>query len=319
METPWLSVIVPSHNGERWLGTALNSVAEQTEEGIEVIVVDGSDNDHCPEITKSFADKLHLRVYRRPDLRSWTAKTNFGVAEARSAHVCMLHQDDLWLPRRSAAVRKWVAAHPDGVMHLHPVHIIDETGNRRGLWRCPLPAGDTPVPDRVLLERLLVQNFISIPSPVIRCDAFLRVGGLEDELWYTADWDLYLKLAAVGDVYYRRETLACFRVHRESLTVSGSKSIDAFQRQMETVLDRHSVRLGAVSQKGTEAALRAARLSVAVNAALAAANRGKLAGLIKAVIALFGLGPAGIRRYFRDSRIVERVYPRLRARLAGGF
>jgi len=31
------------------------------------------------------------------------------------------------------------------------------------------------------------------------------------------------------------------------------------------------------------------------------------------------LGPAGIFRYFRDSRLLERVIPRLRAKLAGNF
>ena len=31
------------------------------------------------------------------------------------------------------------------------------------------------------------------------------------------------------------------------------------------------------------------------------------------------LGPRGLYRYLYDSRIVERAYPRLRARLAGGL
>jgi len=42
MEEAWLSVIVPSHNGQRWLSTALQSIADQKERGIEVIVIDSS-------------------------------------------------------------------------------------------------------------------------------------------------------------------------------------------------------------------------------------------------------------------------------------
>ena len=42
MEEVWLSVIVPSHNGERWLSTALQSIADQKERGIEVIVINSS-------------------------------------------------------------------------------------------------------------------------------------------------------------------------------------------------------------------------------------------------------------------------------------
>ena len=319
MDTPWLSVIVPSHNGERWLATALHSVAEQSEPGIELIVVDSSDRDSSLEIAAGFSEKLPVRTYRRPDLRSWTAKTNFGVAAAGAAHICMLHQDDLWLPGRAGEVKKWLADCPSGVMHVHPVYVVDETGKHRGIWRCPLPAGEAAVPDMVLLERLLVQNFIAIASPVIRRDAFLRVGGVEDQLWYTADWDLYLKLSAVGDVHYHKEPLACFRVHRGSMTLTGSRSIGDFRRQMEIVLERHAARLGRAADKAAHATLHAAKLSISVNTALAAANLGKPVELIKVALALLGLGPVGVCRYFRDSRIVDRIYPRLRARLAGAL
>jgi glycosyltransferase involved in cell wall biosynthesis len=35
MEEVWLSVIVPSRNGQRWLFTALQSIADQKERGFE--------------------------------------------------------------------------------------------------------------------------------------------------------------------------------------------------------------------------------------------------------------------------------------------
>ena len=54
MERPWLSVIVPSHNGERWLAAALQSVVDQKDGGIEVIVIDGSASDASLEIVDSF-------------------------------------------------------------------------------------------------------------------------------------------------------------------------------------------------------------------------------------------------------------------------
>ena len=61
----------------------------------------------------------------------------------------------------------------------------------------------------MLIERLVVQNFIGIPAPTIRRDAYLSIGGLDDALWHTADWDQYLKLAAIGSVYYHSRPLAC--------------------------------------------------------------------------------------------------------------
>jgi glycosyltransferase involved in cell wall biosynthesis len=316
MAGPWLSAIIPSHNGEQWLAAALQSVVDQRDPGIEVVVIDGSASDASLEIVDSFSDKLRIRAQRRPDLRSWTAKTNFGVEQAEADRICILHQDDLWLPTRCAEIQKWLSAQSDGIMHLHPCYIIDGTGRQLGLWRCPLPAGDSPVPARILIERLLVQNFIGIPAPTIRRDAYLSVGGLDNTLWYTADWDLYLKLAAVGSAYYHSTPLACFRVHKGSLTVSGSRDSVDFRNQHQVIVDRHADK---ISPDSRAEILAIATASINVNTALAAVMAGQLAHISKAVASILMLGPRGIRRYFYYSRIVDRVFPRLRAFLAGRF
>ena len=112
MERPWLSVIVPCHNGERWLAAALQSVVDQQDGGLEIIVVDGSATYASLRIVASFADKLLIRAERRPDLLSWTAKTNFGVEQARGDRICMLHQDDLWLPDRCAEIANGFPLNP---------------------------------------------------------------------------------------------------------------------------------------------------------------------------------------------------------------
>ncbi len=311
-ERPWLSAIVPSHNGERWLAAALQSVVDQNDPGIEVIVIDSSDTPDSLEIVERYADRLAIRACRRGDLLPWMDKTNFAAAVARGDWICMLHQDDLWLPGRSAAVRRWLAAAPAGVMHLHPSYIVDDAGRRRGLWRCPLPDAGAAVPPQLLLERLLVQNFIAIPAPTIRREAYLAVGGLDAQLWYTADWDLYLKLAAAGEVHYHDQALACYRIHGSSLTSSGSRNLDDFRAQMQTVVERHGARLGAAGRR----VRRTAMASIEVNVALAAASQGKFAPLPTAMARILALGPCGMRSYLHASRIVERAYPRLRARLA---
>jgi glycosyltransferase involved in cell wall biosynthesis len=316
MERPWLSVIIPSHNGERWLAAALQSVADQKDAEVEVIVIDGSETDASLDIVDSFAEQLVIRAQRRPDLRSWTEKTNFGVERARTDRICILHQDDLWLPNRCAEIRRWLSTQSNAVMHLHPCYIIDGCGRRLGLWRCPLPANERPVPAHMLIERLLVQNFIGIPSPTIRRDAYLRVGGLDNALWYTADWDLYLKLAAIGSVYYHSSPLACFRVHKNSLTISGSRDSVDFRNQHQAIVDRHADKL---SPKARAEILPIAAASFDMNTALAAVMTGRFFQIGKVLVSILMLGPRGIYRYFYYSRIVDRVIPRLRALVAGRF
>jgi glycosyltransferase involved in cell wall biosynthesis len=310
MQKPWLSVIVSSHDGERWLGTALQSIVNQQDDGIEVIVIDASATEASLEIAHSFCDRLNIRVERRLELRPWTAKTNFGVAQARSNQICILHQDDVWQPNRCAELRQWLSSKPDAVMHLHPSYIIDERGRQLGLWRCPLRSDGSPVPSQTLFERLLVQNFIAIPSPTIRRDTYLSVGGLDTQLWYTPDWDLYLKIATVGNIYYHSKPLASFRIHKNSLTVSGSGNISDFRQQHQIVVDRYAAKLQSASR---DAVLRCAQASIDVNTALAAAIHGEFHQIQKALGSLLLLGPAGIYRYFSCSRILDRALPRLRA------
>jgi glycosyltransferase involved in cell wall biosynthesis len=310
----WLTVIMPSFRGEQWIDSALGSIAQGPAEGIEILVIDSSPTAATRDIADGYRDRLQLRIMERPDLRSWHHKTNVGVQLASSSHVCWLHVDDLWLPGRAAAIRSWIESAPQAPLHLAPCAIIDKTGRKLGVWRCPLPEGVALAPP-LIIERLLVQNFIAAPAPVFRKDAWIGCGGLDETLWYTGDWDIWLKLSSYGPVYYHDVVTTGFRIHPGSLTVTGSRDVAEFAQQLNKVLDRHLSLAGARSQR----IAREARASISVNAALAAAAAGDLGGLTGAAWDVLSLGPLGIRRYLRDSRITERVAARVRAKMSGSL
>jgi hypothetical protein len=227
----------------------------------------------------------------------------------------MLHQDDLWLSGRIDAVRQWIRSAPEAVLHLAPSEFIDRQGRRTGRWTCPLPA-EVVLRGQTFLERLLVQNFVSVPAPIFRRDAWLACGGMDPQLWYTADWDIWAKLAEHGPVIYHDQTTTAFRIHGSSLTVSGSRDAQNFRSQMDVVLMRHMDRLPPSVRGQVEIA---ARASIDINVWLAAASHGSLDGLMGALRRVLSLGPAGMKRYLRDSRLRERVVSRVRARLTGAF
>ena len=314
VRVPWLTVIIPSYRGEQWIGATLTSLVAEGAEGVEVLLIDSSPTSATRDIARGYSDRLQMRIFERCDLSSWQAKTNIGVELAQSSHVCWLGVDDLWLPGRAAAAHTWIAADPDSPLHLAPTAIIDKDGRKLGVWRCPLPA-DRELTSTLVTERLLVQNFIAAPAPVFRRDAWLSCGGLDEKLWYTADWDIWLKLVATGSVYYHDPITVGFRIHDGSLTSTGSRDAENFANQMEIVLARHISRHPGLSRQ-TEPV---ARASIAVNVALAAASAGDLSDLWRAAAKIVRLGPAGIRRYLRDSRIAERVMPRVRAKFAGVY
>lgn len=300
-ERPWLTVVIPTYQGERFLARALASVEAQREPGpIELLAVDDGSSDGTLGILAAFAARLPLRVLRPGRSGRWARSTNLGLGEARGVYACVLHQDDTWEPGRLAALRRLVSRHPDGVLFVHPSRYIDGDDRELGRLHPPLPGGEVT---GLIRPRLLVQNFLAVAAVLFRRDAALEVGGMDEALWYTADWDLWLKLAGAGTCHHLPEVLASFRLHRGAQTMLGSREPEDFRAQLERVLARHR---GGMSSE----TLRAARFSVETNVALAALAHGRRADLLGLAARFFELGPSGWFRYFRDSRLVERVSAR---------
>ena len=163
MTQPWLSVVMPVFNGANYLDHALQSILSQRDDGVEVIAVEGGSTDNTVDILNSYRGRLHLKLFTSELCESWVAKTNHGLANARGDYVCFLHHDDLWSEDRLRVLRLLVEQAPDATMFLHPSWFIDPEGMRVGVWRCPLSHGLELEPEFVV-ERLLIQNFISIPA-----------------------------------------------------------------------------------------------------------------------------------------------------------
>lgn len=303
MERPLLSVVMPVHAGEPWLDATLASIAQLPDAPVEVIIRDSTPATSCEHIVQRHASRLRIDYAYLPEVASWTRKTNMAVEAANAEHVAMLHQDDLWLPARLDVVTDMIARAPDAALLVTSAQIVDDFGRVLGEWRPPFAAGAV-APD-ACRDDLLIQNSIALPAPVFRRDAYLAAGGLDESLWYTPDWDLWLKLSDRGRVLYDPRPTVAFRIHRGSLTMTGDRS--EFAEQLAIVLDRY------LPSGGREARL--CRASARINILLARAAAGEATAALKALLAVLRLGPRGIMRYLHASRLPERLLPRLRLRL----
>ena len=314
MPSPWLSVIIPTYNGEQFLAKALASIAEQGDRDIECIVVDDGSTDSTIQIVNTFAGKIP--IVRRDIQRTgnWAANSNLALANATGEYACFLHQDDFWLANRLQTMRGLVSQYPDAELLLSPAIFVDRQGNPVGRWQCPLPNRPGPIDSNLFKQRLLIQNFIAIPSPVFKRKTALMHGGLDDSLWYTADWDFWLKLAGHKTIY-SPHPMAAFRIHSHSQTVQRSFDTAGFQKQMESVLSKHFTypATGGTSQERIK---RVALFSIQINAALAARIHGAKIALPGLLASFIKLGPVGWRIFLRDSRILERISARLRASIS---
>ena len=58
------------------------------------------------------------------------------------------------------------------------------------------------------------------PGALIKREAFVKVGGLNESLGWAFDLDLFIKLSKLGTLKFVGMNLASFRWHSDSLTVS---------------------------------------------------------------------------------------------------
>lgn len=305
--TPWLTVIIPVHNGAPLLDAALAGIAAEEPAGVEVLILNSADDGGAArQIADGYADRIAISWHERPDLPNWTYKANAAARLARAPHFSVLCHDDFWLPGHLNSLRQSLACRTEAVMSVAPTRFAGPDGKLLGLWGLPFRAG--LVGGQQFGEALLVQNTVAVNSVALRRDIFLQAGGFDEALWYTADWDLYLKMARIGAVDVRPEITTAYRVHRNAQTITASRDIAEFRRQLDEVIDRHLLAF----TTARSAVDRRVRASVEVNCALALVASGKRATLLRTLLQLLRLGPRQVLRLLDETRLVDRLRPRLR-------
>ena len=150
-----VSVVVPVHNGEQYLAEALDSIASQTRQVTEVIVVDDGSEDRSAEIAASFGSLV--RVVRQTN-QGTGASRNHGVHLARGSLIAFLDQDDVWEPQKIEQQVDVIASRPEVAAvfcHLRQFHSPDTKRDFRERYG----ADDTQVPG-MLPSALLVRRSV---------------------------------------------------------------------------------------------------------------------------------------------------------------
>jgi len=308
LELPRLSVLVPVYNGAGTLGDCLSSVAEQSE-GIEVVLVDQGSTDHSVSIAQAFASRMDLKIVSAPENKNWVQNTNLALGLARAPRATLLHQDDLWRPGRAALLQGMFKDVPDAALWLHAADYMDSANRVIGQHGPPLGARARQVTTGELLSCLMVQNTIALPAAAFSVLAAREVGGLDETLWYTADWDFWIALAGRGKTAWNPQRAVAFRLHPISQTISGSRNLEDFAAQLEAPLQRHADAFA--GDIGTRV-LSMARASNAVNIWMASAYHGNRRPAWPVLMKVVLLGPRVWLPFLRRTRIIQRIWPRLR-------
>ena len=224
---PLVSIVTPSLDQARWLPEAIESVRSQTYPHVEHVVVDGGSTDGTVEILRAYE---HVRWVSEAD-RGQSHALNKGFAMARGEIFGWLNADDAYLPH---AVERGVAELGEGspgLVYADVMRVNDDGVNPRRIrsrsqWH--------------LWTELNLGCGIYSPSVFFTRAAYESVGGVDEQLELTMDYDLWLRIGRRFGARHVDDVWSIQRVHEDAKTMAR---YDDFWPERLAVSRRHGGRL----------------------------------------------------------------------------
>jgi glycosyltransferase involved in cell wall biosynthesis len=264
-----VSVVIPTRNRSALLATTLRSVVRQQEVEFEIVVVDEASTDDTQSVIDAFGDP-RIRVVHHDTPRGVATARNAGAAVARGEWLGFLDDDDLWAPDK--LVRQLKAAIEAGRdwVYAGAVNLID--GFRIAHGQPPLP------PDRVMAA---IRRYDAVPgggsNVIVRRATWLRAGPFDARLRNTEDWEMWIRLAALGPPAWVCSPLVARRLHSSN----SSLDVDEIVRGTKLIEVLHDTRAdwGRMHRWMAQSSLRNGQRRAALLHFARAAARGEIGGV----------------------------------------
>ena len=215
MTRPFVSVLVDTHNHEKFIEHALRSVLVQDfpEEQREILVVDDGSTDQTPEILRRFGQ--YIRILRKANGGQASA-FNAGIPECRGEIIAFLDGDDWWAPDKLCRVVEIFTS--DSAVGFVGHGILESFADGR------LRAIAPERPERLRLNSLaaarmfrLRKSFLGTSRMTMRAAIARQLLPVPEALVIEADEYLFTLAAALSDVAILPDTLTHYRLHGANL------------------------------------------------------------------------------------------------------
>jgi glycosyltransferase involved in cell wall biosynthesis len=206
MNSPRISIIVPSYNHARFVDQCVASVLAQSFEDWEMIVVDDGSADDSVERFRAHQDP-RIKVYQNEKNLGTYGTQNRAVSLANSDLIAVLNSDDFWHPAKLE--RQWEAMErcPDAPFCFTLGWKTDEGGIPDTTFD---NHGDWPTNERAeLMPFLLEQNNLLASSVIFR----KPYAAFDESLRYSGDWIAAFEAAYAMHPVCVPERLTYWRQH----------------------------------------------------------------------------------------------------------
>ena len=229
-ESPLVSVIVPSYNHQEFLPRRLRSIAEQTYQNIEVIVLDDASQDGSQSTLKQFCEnepRVKHQLFNAENSGQPILQWIKGVNLARGKYVWIAESDDFcednFLTTLVAALERNEKA---GIAYC-ACNMVDRNDNRIGKFELESPIFERNLwnDDFTLNGKMLVSDYFVARNIIPNASTALFNRELLEkhieagkELRLIADWLIYVNIAMESEIVYINKALNSYRIHDTSTT-----------------------------------------------------------------------------------------------------
>lgn len=221
-----VSVIIPAYNAAGLIKETLDSIARQSYQAIEVIVVDDGSTDNTAELVRAHAPAITL--LQQPNSGSCSSPRNHGLRAARGEFVTFFDADDLMVPGKLRRQVDFLRRHPGCDTVLMDYRNFDEHGEasqshfascgqlQDEAARCG--AIEFLLDKHAAIRILITENYAIAGSPLMRRAVFEQVQPYDESLRASEDFDLTYRLARHGSLGIIREVGFLRRMHEANMS-----------------------------------------------------------------------------------------------------
>lgn len=187
MKTPLVSVIMATHNDEKFLRQAIESVLSQTYQNSELIVINDASTDSTAEILADFLSlNKQIIVLTNKQKLGLTNSLNIGIEKAKGEYIARIDSDDFWNDNEKIKkqVRFLNTNRKYGVVGCWS-KTIDSSGKVISLLQYP-------VQDSEIRKYFLIENCFIHSSVLIRSSVIKKESAYNKKYHFAQDYDLWL-------------------------------------------------------------------------------------------------------------------------------
>ena len=224
-----IDVVIPAFNAKAYLIETLQSVAQQGDVLAQIIVVNDGSTDHTAACVHQFAaahPQMNIVLVEQANL-GLSAARNTGIRKSTAPYIAFLDADDLWQAHKLDTQLQLFLSSIDtklGVVYTG-YSLISESS-------APLSANTRLVAPKVrgdVYQALLRGNFISGSgsSVLIKREVLDAVGGFDEKLHASEDWDMWLRIARQFHFDFVDKPLVAIRVHAKNMQKDRLRMLSA--------------------------------------------------------------------------------------------